>query len=135
MTSRQPALTVDAVVFTPSGDLLLIRRRNEPFAGSHALPGGFVDEGETVENAVRRELREETGLVARTLKLIGVYSDPGRDPRRHTVSIAYLVTVEDAVPAAGDDAAEVAYVQDWQRAPMAFDHARIVADAVRLLRG
>jgi 8-oxo-dGTP diphosphatase len=78
------------------------------------------------------ELLEETGLVVRGLKLIGVYSDPGRDPRRHTVSIAYLVTVEAGTPAAGDDAASAAFVRDWQQAPMAFDHARIVGDAVRL---
>jgi 8-oxo-dGTP diphosphatase len=127
-----PALTVDCVVFDGEGRLLLIRRANEPFKGRYALPGGFVDAGETVEQAALRELREETGVVGRIDKLIGVYSDPRRDPRGPTVSVSFLVTPATALPAAGDDAAVAAFVENWREQPLAFDHDRIVADAARL---
>lgn len=125
-----PALTVDCVVFDASGRLLLIRRRDPPYAGHYALPGGFVDPGETVEAAALRELREETGLTGRIVKLIGVYSAPGRDPRGHTVSVAFLVEA-DGVPRAGDDAAEAAFVAAWWAEALAFDHALIAADAAK----
>lgn len=133
-----PALTTDCVVFDAAGRVVLIRRRNPPFAGAFALPGGFVAIGERVEDACRRELAEETGVEAGTLHLIGVYSDPQRDPRGHTVSIAYLTLVGGGDPRAGDDAAHAQWVADWRRLPLAFDHARILEDAERLrasLRG
>jgi 8-oxo-dGTP diphosphatase len=132
MAHRQPALAADCVVFDPQGRLLLIRRKNPPFQGQYALPGGFVDYGETTENAAARELAEETGLTAVALSLIGVYSGPGRDPRGHTVSIAYLVRVADFNPCAGDDAAGAAFVGNWQGEALAFDHNKIVADALAL---
>ena len=132
MEHRQPALAADCVVFDPQGRLLLIRRKNPPFQGQYALPGGFVDYGETTEQAAARELAEETGLTAVALSLIGVYSDPGRDPRGHMVSIAYLVRVADFIPRAGDDAAGAAFVADWQGEALAFDHNKIVADALAL---
>src|SRR5680860_463761 len=101
-----PALTVDCVIYDGQGRVLLIRRKNEPFKGAFALPGGFVDIGETVEAGCRREVREETGLEVSDLRLIGVYSDPARDPRGHTVSAAFLARLPAAVsPTAGDDAA------------------------------
>ena len=124
-----PALTVDCVVFDAEDRLLLIRRRNEPFKGHYALPGGFVDIGETVETAARRELKEETSVEAGGLRLIGVYSDPKRDPRRHTVSAAYLVDDFTGTPQAGDDAAAAAFVAGWQNERLAFDHDKIVRDA------
>jgi 8-oxo-dGTP diphosphatase len=129
-----PALTTDAVVFDAQGRVLLIRRKNPPFAGGYALPGGFVDVGETVEEACRRELREETGIEAGTLKLIGAYSDPRRDPRGHTCSVAFLTRVEEASPKAGDDAAAAEWVGDWRSLTLAFDHALILRDAERLAR-
>ena len=88
---RTPALTVDCVIFRGE-DVVLIRRAFEPFKGWYALPGGFVDVGESVEQACVRELLEETGLSVDKdeLKLIGIYSDPSRDARRHTVSAAFL---------------------------------------------
>ena len=92
-----PALTTDCVVFDERGYVLLIRRKNEPFGGSYALPGGFVDVGEQVEDACRRELSEETGLQVGELRLVGVYSDPKRDPRGHTCSVVYLARVGRAV--------------------------------------
>jgi 8-oxo-dGTP diphosphatase len=127
-----PALTTDCVVFDERGYVLLIRRGNEPFKGSYALPGGFVDVGERVEDSCRRELSEETGLHVGELRLIGVYSDPGRDPRGHTCSVAYLARVGRAEVTAGDDAAAAEWVADWRREKLAFDHAQIIADAEKL---
>jgi 8-oxo-dGTP diphosphatase len=91
-----PALTADCVVFDSQDRVLLIRRGRPPFEGDYALPGGFVEVGETVEDACRRELKEETGIEVRELKLVGVYSDPKRDPRGHTCSVAYLAQVATA---------------------------------------
>ena len=127
---KTPALTTDCVIFDDEGRVLLIRRGNAPFKGAYALPGGFVDIGETVEAACRREVREEVGIEIEGLKLIGVYSDPGRDPRGHTVSAAFLARpVVGAAPQAGDDAAAVEWVGDWRSVELAFDHARVLADA------
>jgi 8-oxo-dGTP diphosphatase len=135
MLHKRPSLTVDAVVFDDNDRLLLIRRKRPPFEGRYALPGGFVDCGETVEMAASRELREETGLEARSLDLIGVYSDPKRDPRGHTVSIAFLVEVAVAAsPKAGDDAVDATFIGNWRDYVLAFDHGRIVKDALRLRR-
>jgi 8-oxo-dGTP diphosphatase len=127
-----PLLTVDAVVFDKHGRLLLIRRKHPPFQGQLALPGGFVDCGETVEDAVCRELFEETGLKAQDPRLVGVYSAPGRDPRRHTVSIVFLITAPEQQPQAGDDAQSAEFVANWQSAQLAFDHSQIASDAARL---
>jgi 8-oxo-dGTP diphosphatase len=135
MLHKHPSLTVDAVVFDEKDRLLLIRRKRPPFKAWYALPGGFVDYGETVEAAVMRELREETGLKARALELIGVYSDPKRDPRGHIVSVAFLVRVAPGTsPSAGDDAAAATFVDNWRGQKLAFDHDKIVTDALRLRR-
>lgn len=128
-----PALTTDCIVFDARGRVLLIRRKNPPFQGGYALPGGFVDVGERIEDACRRELNEETGLNVGELRLVGVYSDPKRDPRGHTCSVAYLARVDDASPTAGDDAAAAEWIADWRSQALAFDHAQIIADAERLL--
>lgn len=132
-TPKTPLLTVDCVVIDGEGRLLLIRRKNPPFEGQYALPGGFVDVGETVEAAAKRELVEETGVKAGKLRLVGVYSDPKRDSRGHTCSVAYLVKVKAPKAIAGDDAAEVAWVSNWRREKLAFDHRKIVTDAMKLL--
>ena len=87
-----------------------------------------------MEDACRRELMEETGIRAGRLELIGVYSDPGRDPRGHTCSVAFLARLARGRPKAGDDAAGAEWVRHWSRLDLAFDHARIVADARRKLR-
>jgi 8-oxo-dGTP diphosphatase len=131
MNAKRPSLAVDCVVFDPGGRLLLIRRKHPPFLGQYALPGGYVEYGETTEHAAARELAEETGLIAASLSLIGVYSDPRRDPRGHMVSIAYRIAVADYDPHAGDDAADAAFVADWKDVDLAFDHRNIVDDAVR----
>ncbi len=128
-----PALTTDCVVFDDRGHVLLIRRKFPPFQGGYALPGGFVEVGERTDDACRRELSEETGLKVGDLRLVGVYSDPGRDPRGHTCSVVYLARVGSADPKAGDDAAAAEWVEDWRAQPLAFDHAQIIADAEKLL--
>lgn len=130
---KQPGLAVDAVVFDAQARLLLVRRTFPPFKGRFALPGGFVEYGETVEAAAARELLEETRLKPKTQRLIGVYSDPRRDPRGHTVSVAFLMTVATGAPQAGDDAAAAEFVADWRSKKLAFDHDKIVADALKLM--
>jgi 8-oxo-dGTP diphosphatase len=131
---RTPLLTVDCVVVDKGGRLLLVRRKHAPFQDALALPGGFVEVGETVEDACKRELREETNLNIFRLRLVGVYSAPDRDPRGHTCSVAFLArTRKTAVARAGDDATAVNWIKDWRRTDLAFDHRRIIGDAMRLL--
>jgi 8-oxo-dGTP diphosphatase len=135
---KTPLLTVDCVVVDGDRRVLFIKRGRPPFQGAYALPGGFVDIGETVEDACRRELLEETGVKLRALKLIGVYSAPDRDPRSHTVSVAYLARAVSAKAVAsavaGDDASAVEWVAKWRDVDLAFDHRQIVADAFKLMR-
>ena len=133
MHIEPPRLTVDCVVF--AGDaVVLIKRKYEPFKGAYALPGGFVEAGETVEQACARELKEETGLTATNQRLVGVYSDPGRDPRCHTVTVAFIADAEISDLKAGDDASSAELLSDWRELPVAFDHEQIVRDAWRLYR-
>jgi 8-oxo-dGTP diphosphatase len=131
---KTPALTADCVVVDARNRVLLVRRKYPPFKGRYALPGGFVEVGETVEDACRRELMEETGVKAGKLQLLGIYSDPSRDPRGHTCTVAFLTRVRSARVNAGDDAAAAAWVEDWSNVDLAFDHALILADARRALR-
>ncbi len=127
MPSNTPKLTVDAVIIL-NGKIVLIERKNPPYQGKYALPGGFVDIGETIEKAVEREVNEETGLTIEIVKLLGVYSEPSRDPRGHTVSIVYLV-LGDGIPKANTDAKGV-QLFDIQNIPeMAFDHNIIIENA------
>ena len=130
---KTPALATDCVIHGRAGRVLLIRRKYGPCTGIYALPGGLVEIGETVEEACRREVREEAGVDIGALQLVGVYSDPQRDPRGHTVSVAYLVRLPGEVtPHAGDDAAAAEWVEDWRKHALAFDHAQILADADNL---
>ena len=130
---KTPLLAVDCVVFDLSRRVLLVRRRNEPFKGEWALPGGFVEIGETVEDACRREVREETGISLGPVSLIGVYSDPHRDPRGHTCSVAFAsqATVTTLLP--GDDAADAGWFANYNDLVLAFDHRKILQDALRFL--
>ena len=131
---KTPALTADCVVIDGKGRLLLIRRGRPPFKGQYALPGGFAEVGETIEDTCRRELLEETGIKAGRLELLGVYSDPGRDPRGHTCSVVFTTRVARATAKAGDDAAAAEWVENWWKLDLAFDHNKIVRDARRRLR-
>ncbi len=169
----RPSLTADAVIFTGAKDalrLLLVKRGGHPFLGCYALPGGFVNPDETVEQAARRELMEETGLNEPKMSLVGVYSKPGRDPRTWVVSTAFYAYLESGVnPTAGDDASDAKlFVLEYkieadtctftltngedklsgsakyspdgmpteiiESHGLAFDHAAIIADALRKLQ-
>jgi len=132
---KGPALTVDVVALAgdPVASVLLIERANDPFLGSWALPGGFVEPGERVPAAAARELHEETGLAASpaSLELLGVYDTPGRDPRGQTVSVVYVLRAERELPArGGDDASRASWFALDALPPLAFDHALVIADAV-----
>ncbi len=127
---RNPVPTVDAVIEVPALDgtpgVVLIRRKNPP--PGWALPGGFVNYGEAVEQAVVREAKEETGLSIRLKGLLGVYSAPDRDPRGHTISVVFVAEAE-GTPKGQDDAASAA-VFPVHSLPeeLAFDHGRILRD-------
>ena len=121
---RHPIPTVDLIIRTAAG-IVLVRRRFPPLGW--ALPGGFVDAGETLEAAAAREALEETGLAVRLVRQFHTYSDPARDPRRHTMSTVYLAEA-DGVPRGGDDAAEARVFTPDALPPLAFDHAQILAD-------
>ncbi len=121
------SLAVDGVVIK-DGKLVLIRRKNWPFKGCYALPGGFVEYGEKVEEAVKREVKEETGLDAGIKKLLGVYSDPCRDPRGHMISVVYLMEAEEGELDAGDDASSAHLFSLENLPPLAFDHDIILGN-------
>ncbi len=129
-TYKNPFPTVDLVLIRDKR-VLLIERKNEPLGW--ALPGGFVDYGESAEAAAARELAEETGLHCTALDLLGVYSAPGRDPRFHTLTVVYLAQAEGQLTA-GDDAADVRWFP-LSALPnqIAFDHRQIIAAASRRL--
>lgn len=136
----RPALTVDCVVFAIADDalkVLLIRRAQEPFGGSWALPGGFVDMGETLEAAARRELEEETSLKDLFLEQLYTFGEPDRDPRGRVVSVAYYALVDlagrDVEPASDASAAEWFAVDALPE--LAFDHGEILAAALERVRG
>jgi 8-oxo-dGTP diphosphatase len=122
---RNPFPTVDIIIELESG-IVLIERRNEPFGW--ALPGGFVDYGESLETAAVREAREETSLDISNLRLLGCYSDPNRDNRMHTISTVYVASGH-GIPCAADDACNLAIFRlDSLPERLCFDHARILAD-------
>ena len=128
MDQRNPFPTVD-VVIEVGGRIVLVRRKNPPFGW--ALPGGFIDAGESAEAAAVREAEEETGLAVTLTALLGVYSDPARDPRFHTLSAVYVGTA-DGEPEGADDAAEARlFSGEGLPSPLAFDHGRILADYFR----
>jgi 8-oxo-dGTP diphosphatase len=131
----RPAVTVDVVIMRrlPENglELLLIRRAHPPFEGKWALPGGFVGENEALQEAAARELLEETGIDGLPIEQFGVFGKPGRDPRGHTISIAFAGIVSDRpVSLAGDDAEAVAWYSKDSLPPLAFDHDEIVREAL-----
>jgi len=134
----RPAVTVDIIVVTKGRNprVLLIRRKHDPFAGMWAIPGGFVDMDEALEDAAKRELKEETGLVVDDLEQLHTFGDPGRDPRGRVIAVAYLIRVDakKVNPQAADDAADVGWHSLTQPPPLAFDHADILHVARRRLR-
>ena len=127
-TYRNPVPTVD-IIIEMKGGIVLIERRNAPFGW--AIPGGFVDYGEPLEDAARREALEETSLHVNLKQMLYAYSNPARDPRRHTISTVFIADAK-GVPQAADDAKNL-QVYDIRKLPkeMAFDHAQILADYVK----
>jgi len=126
---KNPTPTVDTIIELPGQGIVLVHRRNFPLGW--AIPGGFVDDGESVEDAARREALEETGLHIALSGLLGVYSAPERDPRGHTITTVFVATGL-GTPMAGDDAARVAvYPIDRLPSNMAFDHNSILHDYLR----
>lgn len=121
-------MAVDVVVASGNG-VVLVRRGKEPYKGAWALPGGFVRYGERVEDAALREVREETGLRIKLKRLVGVYSDPKRDPRGHVVSICFLGEGVGGELKAATDAAEARVFKDIPWRELAFDHAQMLRDA------
>lgn len=133
MSHASPKLTVDGAVLKDK-KILLIKRRNDPFKDSWALPGGFVEYNERVEDAVVREIYEETGLKTKIKNLVGIYSDPKRDPRGHVVTVVYLLEIGGGTLKGGDDASEAKFF-DWNNLPeLAFDHDIILKDILRSVR-
>jgi len=127
---RLPRITVDAWIEDSAGRVLLVRRGRPPFQGSWSLPGGFCEWGETTEESCAREAREETGVKVRVGAVLGVYSDPKRDPRGHTVSVLYDARPVGGTARGGDDAAEARWFTPGElaRLDLAFDHGMVVRE-------
>ena len=125
MNFKKPSVTVDGIIIK-NKKILLIKRKNPPFQGKWALPGGFVEYGETTEDAVFREVFEETGLKTKINQIVGVFSDPNRDPRGHTITIVYLLDIVDGKLKAEDDASDVRFFSVKNLPSMSFDHKEII---------
>ena len=130
MDYKNPKLTADGAVLKQD-KILLVKRKNNPYKDKWALPGGFVEYGERVENTVVREVLEETGLKTKVKEIIGVYSDPKRDPRGHTVTIVYLLELINGELKSGDDAADARFFSLDSLPDLAFDHDLIINDVIR----
>jgi ADP-ribose pyrophosphatase YjhB (NUDIX family) len=129
---KNPIPTVDAIIQRGS-EILLIKRKKDPFKNMLALPGGFVNENEKVEEAIIREIREETMLEIRLLNILGVYSDPSRDPRKHIMSTVFIGEIkgdESIEAVAADDASEIVWLslEFIEDNVFAFDHKKIISD-------
>lgn len=132
---KNPTPTAD-VIITRESKILVIKRKKNPFKDQLAIPGGFVNENETVEQAAVREIMEETTLPIRLTEILGVYSDPKRDPRKHIITVVFVGEIigdKNIEPIAGDDAADTKWIpigsiQDFN---FAFDHKRILNDFVK----
>ena len=131
MEYKSPSLAVDGIIIKDN-QVLLIKRKNDPYKDTWAIPGGFVEYGERTEDAVLREIKEETGLEAKISHLVGVYSDPKRDPRKHVVSIAYLLKDIIGTEKGGDDAKEAKWWDINKLPELAFDHHYIINDALKI---
>ena len=129
---RNPVPTVD-IILQQESNILLIKRKNDPFKDHLSLPGGFVNEGELVEEAAKRETWEETSLTIEPVEILGVYSDPSRDPRGHVLTVVWVAIVVNGVARANDDSIEVQWVplNDIDSTRLAFDHKQILLDYIQ----
>ena len=131
---RNPIPTIDAIIHNDKNQILLIKRKKDPFMNHLSLPGGFVNHGEKVEDALRREVKEEVSLDIEPLEILGVYSDPTRDPRDHVMSIVFIcLTIDDLKGKAGDDASEIYWkgLNELDNLNLAFDHKMILEDYLK----
>ncbi|HJU60220.1 MAG TPA: NUDIX hydrolase [Nitrososphaeraceae archaeon] len=129
---KNPIPTVDAII-QKSNFILLVKRRKDPYKNQFALPGGFVNEGETIEEAIKREVYEETSLEVHPIDILGVYSDPKRDPRGHIMTVVFIVIIIRGNPRAGDDAKEISWIpiEKIKDIQIAFDHKLVIHDYLR----
>lgn len=131
----RPAVSADCVIIDEKEQqVLLVERKNNPYKNMWALPGGFIEEEETVETGAKREVEEETGLKDVKLELVGVFSDPDRDPRGRIITLAFLARIQksSAKPTAGDDAGKVQWFSLDNLPELAFDHDKIIKKALRI---
>nr|WP_295001268.1 NUDIX hydrolase [uncultured Methanobrevibacter sp.] len=130
---KNPSLTVDTFIFNDKCEFALIKRLYHPFKDYWALPGGFVEYGETVEEAAIRESKEETGIDVNLLDIVNVYSDPNRDPRGHTVTVAFLANGDLSIKNADSDAKDIEIFceDDLDKLEIAFDHRKIIKDCLK----
>ena len=131
---RNPIPTIDAIIHNHKNQVLMVKRGNEPFKDHLSLPGGFVNLGEKVEDALKREVKEEVSLSVEPLEILGVYSDPNRDPRGHIMSVVFIcLTLGDLNGKAGDDAKEMHWISlnEFENHDLAFDHKKILQDYVK----
>jgi len=130
--AKKPSLTTDGIL-VENDKILLVKRKHDPFKGMYALPGGFVEYGEKLEQSVVREIKEETGLDVRVKKLLDIYSDPRRDPRGHTVSAVYILSLQGGVLT--DSHETIAEWVPLSRLPkLAFDHSKIISDYLKRMK-
>ncbi len=128
-----PIPTIDAIIHNNKNQILLIKRKKDPFKNYLSLPGGFVNKGEKIEEALRREI-SEISLTIEPLEILGVYSDPARDPRNHILTIVFICLILDEKAAkAGDDASEIHWINlnDFKNIELAFDHKMIIEDYLK----
>ena len=141
-THKNPVPAVDFIIANENNSkILLVRRKNDPFKGMLSIPGGFINEGETAEDAMRREAKEETSLVLEPIAILGVYSDPRREPRMHTLSVTFITRIVQGNEDARDDAAALQWVNIvgeldslTRSKQIGFDHPKILNDFKRWLK-
>ena len=129
---KSPSVTCDIFIYDDDFNFILIKRKNDPFKDCWALPGGFVEYGESVETAAVREAKEETSIDVELEELVNVYSDPDRDPRGHTVTVAFTAKGDLTTKKADSDAKEIGVFQfdELNKDEIAFDHAKIIKDCL-----
>ena len=128
-----PSLTTDIFIFDDDFNFILIKRKNDPYKGCWALPGGFVEYGESVETAAMREAKEETSIDVELKELVNVYSEPNRDPRGHTITVAYIAKGDFNERKADDDAEDIDIfsAEELDEIQLAFDHKKIIDDCLK----
>jgi len=126
---KNPTLTVD-IIIQDNNHIVLVKRGLSPYKGKLAIPGGHIEYGETIEHAATREAEEETSVKAKLKHILGVYSDPDRDPCGHSISTVFIAEAAEGKPHAGSDAAKVDWynIDEIDTSNMAFDHGKIIED-------